>query len=152
MPQTTAAVMQVVAMNRSITAVCAVIVLMSAIAHAQEATDVAEAEKAAQQWLALTDAERYAESWHAAASVFQSSISQVNWTNALASARTPLGRLLSRSLTSANYSRSLPGAPEGEYVVIRYTTQFENKPTATETVTPMKEKDGLWRVSGYFIR
>ena len=146
------AVMQGVAMNTKIAAICAAIVLIVSTGHAQDATDVADAETSAQQWLTLTDAERYGESWDAAASFFQSKITQLNWTNALANARTPLGKLLSRTLTSAEYSRSLPGAPDGEYVVIQYTTQFENKPTATELVTPMKERDGKWRVSGYFIR
>jgi hypothetical protein len=37
-----------------------------------------------------------------------------------------------------------------EYVVIQYETQFEHH-TATETVTPMLDKDGAWKVSGYFI-
>jgi len=29
---------------------------------------------------------------------------------------------------------------------------FANKKAAVETVTPMKDTDGQWRVSGYFIR
>jgi hypothetical protein len=37
-------------------------------------------------------------------------------------------------------------------VVIQYETQFKNKKAALETVTPMREKDGSWKVSGYFIR
>jgi hypothetical protein len=45
---------------------------------------------------------------------------------------------------------SLPGAPDGEYVVIQYETQFEHH-TPAETVTPMLDKDGAWKVSGYFI-
>ncbi len=49
-------------------------------------------------------------------------------------------------------SNTLPGAPDGEYVVIRYRTEFENKMKAVETVTPMLEADGAWRVSGYYIR
>jgi hypothetical protein len=52
---------------------------------------------------------------------------------------------------SAQYRTSLPGAPDGEYVVIRFKTEFENKKEAYETVTPMKDKDGEWRVSGYYI-
>jgi len=36
-------------------------------------------------------------------------------------------------------------------VVIQYETAFENR-TAIETVTPVKEKDGTWRVAGYFIK
>ncbi len=47
---------------------------------------------------------------------------------------------------------SLPGAPDGEYVVISYETSFTNKKSAIETVTPMLDKDGKWRVSGYFIK
>ena len=40
----------------------------------------------------------------------------------------------------------------GDYVILRYDTSFENLKTATETVVPMKEKDGAWRVSGYLVR
>ena len=46
----------------------------------------------------------------------------------------------------------LPGAPDGEYVVFQFDTQFERKRAAVETVTPMRDPDGSWRVSGYFIR
>jgi hypothetical protein len=46
----------------------------------------------------------------------------------------------------------LPGAPDGEYVVIQFETSFENKKSAIETVTPMIEINGGWRVSGYFIK
>jgi hypothetical protein len=46
----------------------------------------------------------------------------------------------------------LPGAPEGRYVVIQYETVFENKASAVETITPMLDPDGAWRVSGYLIR
>ncbi len=42
--------------------------------------------------------------------------------------------------------------PDGEYVVVQLETSFANKKAAVETVTPMLEKDGRWRVSGYFIR
>ena len=35
--------------------------------------------------------------------------------------------------------------------MIQYDTRFENG-LFTETVTPMKEKDGSWKVSGYYIK
>jgi hypothetical protein len=44
------------------------------------------------------------------------------------------------------------GRSDGEYVVIQFDTQFENKAAAVETIAPMHEKDGSWRVSGYFIK
>ena len=46
----------------------------------------------------------------------------------------------------------LPGAPDGQYVAIQFTTPFENKRVAVETITPMLEDDGDWRVAGYFIK
>ncbi|KPJ71393.1 hypothetical protein AMJ52_08655, partial [candidate division TA06 bacterium DG_78] len=63
-----------------------------------------------------------------------------------------LGKLVSRTVKSAKYTTSLPGAPDGEYVVIQYEASFENKQSAIETVTPMKDTDGAWRVSGYYIK
>jgi hypothetical protein len=36
--------------------------------------------------------------------------------------------------------------------VIQFSTSFERKGAATETVTPMKDADGQWRVTGYYIR
>jgi len=59
---------------------------------------------------------------------------------------------LSRKLKSAAYAKNPPNAPEGEYVVVQYDTNFENKSGAVETVVPNLEKDGKWRVSGYFIK
>jgi Protein of unknown function (DUF4019) len=121
-------------------------------AQAQDADKVATAEAAALKWLTLTDAGDYARSWDAAAALFQASISKANWATALANARQPLGSLISRKVKSARFTRSLPGAPEGDYVVIQYDARFENKDSAIETVTPLLEKDGSWKVSGYFIR
>jgi hypothetical protein len=46
----------------------------------------------------------------------------------------------------------MPGAPDGEYYVIQYDTSFEKKKSAVETITPMVDKEGKWRVSGYYIR
>src|ERR1700690_1010493 len=117
-------------------------------ARAQEAEKVASAEAAALAWLALTDAGDYSRSWDMTAGIFQSSISKQKWMNALQNARGPLGTLISRKVKSARYAESLPGAPDGEYVVIQYESQFENKKAAIETVTPRLEKDGSWEVSG----
>jgi len=62
------------------------------------------------------------------------------------------GAVKSRRVASSQATHSLPGAPDGDYVVIHFATSFEQKADATETVTPMKDPDGHWRVSGYYIR
>jgi hypothetical protein len=112
----------------------------------------AEAQSAAVAWLVLIDAGNYAESWNAASSRFRQHVSQSQWQTAAAGARTPLGALKSRKLQSATFTRNLPGAPDGQYVVITFASSFENKASAVETVTPMLDGDGTWRVSGYYIR
>ena len=108
--------------------------------------------KAAEDWLALVDPEKYEASWDEAASYFQGAVSTEQWVSSMQSVRKPLGQKLSRSLKSQKYHTSLPGAPDGEYVVIQFNTSFEHKLSAVETVTPMRDKDGKWRVSGYYIK
>jgi hypothetical protein len=68
------------------------------------------------------------------------------------STRAPLGAVRARKIKGATYTKTLPGAPDGEYVVIQYDTSFENKESAVETITPMLDKDATWRVSGYYIK
>ena len=111
-----------------------------------------QATEAAQQWLELVDQGQYAESWATAAELFRGAISKEDWVKSLAGARTPLGEVKSREVSSRQHATSLPGAPDGEYVVIQYRTVFTAKSSAVETVTPMKDPDGRWRVSGYYIR
>lgn len=110
------------------------------------------AREAALAWLALIDDGKYRESWEEAASLFKSRISRDRWMDAVRSAQAPFGKVRSRSLLGAEYETEIPGAPDGEYVVIRYRVAFEHKENAVETVTPMLEQDGIWRVSGYFVR
>ena len=58
---------------------------------------------------------------------------------------------MSREVSSADSRTSLPGARDGEYVVIQYRSVFEHKQAAVETVTPMRE-EGDWKVAGYYIK
>ncbi|MGB5364953.1 MAG: DUF4019 domain-containing protein [Polyangiales bacterium] len=107
---------------------------------------------AGDSWLAVVDAERYDESWERACAFFKGVVPKDQWVTQVAGVRGPLGSVLSREVASAEYSTKLPGAPDGEYVVIQYRTKFENKASAIETVTPMRDPDGVYRVSGYYIR
>lgn len=110
------------------------------------------AQEAALTWLALIDNAQYKESWEQAASLFKCRISRSQWIDAIRSTQAPFGKVQSRSFLEAVYDTRLPGVPDGKYVVIRYRTAFEHKGEAVETVTPMLDQDGVWRVSGYFIR
>ena len=109
----------------------------------KEKATVASAEK----WLGLVDGGKYGESWKEAAGFFRNAVKQEQWEQSLQTVRKPLGKSISRQMKSKTYKTSLPGAPDGEYVVIQFETSFENKKSAIETVTPMMDKDGRWRVS-----
>jgi hypothetical protein len=115
-----------------------------------------EAEQAARKsaggWLDLLDSGRFDESWEKSAPVFQNAVSREDWKKNMNALRKPFGKLLSRKCVKARYRTTLPGAPDGEYVVLQYKSAFENKKNAIETVTPAKTEDGGWRVSGYYIR
>jgi hypothetical protein len=126
--------------------------ILGAPVQAQDTDAVTEAQAAAIQWLSLTDSASYASSWESAAGLFKASVSKANWESAVQGVRAPLGAVKSRKLKVATFTKSLPGVPNGEYVIIQFDTQFENKESAIETVTPLKDKDGSWRVSGYFIK
>ena len=108
--------------------------------------------QSAYEWLSLIDDNQYAESWHQAASFFKERVSQQQWEEAIENINKPLGKVINRKVISKLPTKTLPGVPDGDYVVIQFKTSFENKRDAIETITPMLEKDGKWRVSGYFIK
>ncbi len=126
-------------------------IFVSALAYAQQKPEQL-AQQSAEAWLSLVDSGKYADSWQESSSMFKAHVSKEQWQSMLGATREPLGKISSRKLKSATYTRTLPGAPDGDYVVIQYETSFEHKQSAVETVTPMLDKDGKWRVSGYFIK
>jgi hypothetical protein len=108
--------------------------------------------EAAKSWLLLVDEAKYSESWSQAAEYFRKNVSREQWMTALNGVRKPLGKMISRKVLNSTYTTQVPGAPDGQYVVIQFETSFENKQNAVETVTPMMDTDDLWRVSGYYIK
>ncbi|TWI64306.1 uncharacterized protein DUF4019 [Pseudoduganella lurida] len=117
-----------------------------------ETEAIAAAREAAQTWLALVDANQYAQSWQQAAAPLRNAISTAQWEKDARNVRLPFGAFQGREVTSATYSTTMPGVPKGSFVVIKYASRFADRANAVETVTPMLEPDGQWRVSGYFIR
>ncbi len=110
------------------------------------------AQVAAETWLTLLDDGKYPESWQTAATFFQGMVSQDKWVAQVGMVRTAFGKASGRKLRVIQYRTSVPGAPDGEYVVLQYEATFENKKSAIETITPMLDKDGAWKVSGYYIK
>lgn len=129
--------------------------LFVAIAFSTQASEpevIEEAKVETLAWLALTDTGRFNTSWDSASVLFKAAISNEDWEKSLSAVRTPIGALETREMATSKFSTTLPGAPDGEYVVFQFNSSFEHKATALETVTAMKDPDGAWRVAGYFIK
>ena len=129
-----------------------VLMLVAASVMADQSKREKEAIASAEKWLKMVDQGKYIESWKESADYFKRAVTQDQWEQAMKAGREPLGKLISRKVANALYTTSLPGAPDGQYVVIQFNTSFENKKSGIETVTPMVDKDGRWRVSGYYIK
>ena len=116
-----------------------------------------EKEKAAvisaEKWLGLVDSTEIPGKLERSCRVLQEcDYSRTMETVSYKQSRKPLGKVITRKVKTKTYRTSLPGAPDGEYVVIEFDTSFDHKKSAIETVTPMLDKDGIWRVSGYYIK
>ncbi len=123
-------------------------------APAQQTTQdesISRATRAAESWLMLLDSASYGESWEQAAKAFQQAVAKSYWETQVAQVRAPFLPFGERTLVKSQYLESLPNAPPGPYVILEYRTQVRDGKTVVERVVPMREADGTWRVSGYFV-
>lgn len=126
--------------------------LMVPLAAAQRASAVHKGQEAAVAWLDLVDSAHYGASWDQAALPLQAAVARAEWEARLRAVRAPLGAVVARRLKLANYTETLPELTAGQSVVLEYETRFENRASAVETVTPVKDARGSWKVGAYSIR
>tara|TARA_B100001287_G_C22619550_1_gene499311 strand:- start:267 stop:674 length:408 start_codon:yes stop_codon:yes gene_type:complete len=129
-----------------------IILLIPAFIFSQNKKENKKALSSANEWLIKIDNGQYLESWDNTAKYFQNQIQKDRWSSALNASRKPLGVLKSRSVNSSEFKTELPGAPDGNYYVIKFDVSYEKKITATETVTLLNDKNGEWKVVGFFIK
>jgi hypothetical protein len=121
-------------------------------ASAAVAGMIAAAGAEADHWLDLIDHGKFDESWMATAVVLQETITQKEWSADLAARRPKLGRTIMRERKSATYSKTLRGAPTGDYVTVTYLTKFEKTQLVEETLAVARDAIGQWHVAGYDIQ
>ena len=100
-----------------------------------------QAIKAAEEFLLLVDTNQYAQSWDMASSFFKSQVSKESWVKQISSLRPAFGKVIDRHILGVQSVNKLPGAPDGQYVVIQYSLTCENKRKAVETITPVLDVD-----------
>jgi Protein of unknown function (DUF4019) len=115
------------------------------------AADEQAAERQALGFLGYLDNGRFADSYAYTGLLIRSSLDQQTYASKVGNARAGVGALQGRDLIDASYATSVPGAPEGQYVILHYHASFANRPDVVETVTLALAK-GYWRVSGYYIK
>ena len=129
--------------------------VVPAIAQQEQADPHAQQEVAAERqalgFLGYLDHGRFADSYAYTGMLIRTQVDRESFSSQLEKARTGTGALISRELTDASYTDSVPGAPQGQYVILHYHSSFANKQDAVETLTLAFAK-GYWRVSGYYIK
>ena len=127
-----------------------------AVTKAPETKSNPEAEQKALEssakWLKIVDAGDYGKSWDEFSKTYQSKVTKEQMNTSLSTVLKPLGKLLKREVISKKYMTALPALPDGEYVLIRYSSSFEKKKMAIETILSVLDADKVWRVGTYLIK
>ncbi len=125
--------------------------LMAMPLLAQEAADrTDEAREAAEEWLALFDDGDIEATWEEASSYFQQQVDQEDWVRQAEAGKQQTGELDGRTFADINFADELPQAPEGEYMILNYNTQYAQV-DVVETVI-LRLEDDVWRVIGFFAQ
>jgi hypothetical protein len=109
-----------------------------------------EARIAGETWLTLLDHRKYDDSYKEASESFQREVTPQQWKQSLERFRAPLGPPVSRAVARLDFARQLRGAPDGNYAIFHFTTDFKNKERVTERLT-LVEEGGRWKASAYAI-
>ena len=109
------------------------------------------AQKQVEQWLSLVDAQNYEASWERAGTFFKQQVTVSQWQSVAQKVRKSFGAVQSRSVQSATVTTDVPGAPDGNYVILVFHAMVTHKQKAVETVMAIEEM-GAWHVVGHFVR
>jgi Protein of unknown function (DUF4019) len=115
------------------------------------AADELAAQRQALGFLSYLDQGRFADSYAYTGMLIRAQLDRDAFTTQIQKTRVGTGVWQSRELIDSAYTTTLPGAPEGQYVVLHYHASFANRQDAVETMTLAFAK-GYWRVSGYYIK
>jgi uncharacterized protein DUF4019 len=150
-------------MRQSIAMAAAVLLTALAVVSQVQAQSVTPEQRqaldAAERWLAPLDAQRYADAWAMAAESFKASVGRQEFRDGIRNIRKDYGKVIARKAEKMGFVGEAPnpndaatGPKQGTQVAILFETKFAGKKQATEELSMVLEKDGLWRVAGYYIR
>jgi hypothetical protein len=109
------------------------------------------AERQALGFLGYLDEGRFADSYAYTGMLLRARADSEAYAAQIQKARAGAGALQARELIDAAYNTSVEGAPQGQYVILHYHSNFANRQDTVETITLALAK-GYWRVDGYYIK
>ncbi len=104
----------------------------------------------AMTWLKRVDSADYENSWEDAGQAFKARVSRSDWIEKIKAVRDPLGNSEMRAIHHCSEHVTLPGAPDGVYVVLLFESAFNNKRSCEEKIV-LEKSVQQWSVVGYFI-
>ena len=115
------------------------------------AAEESAAQRQALGFLGYLDEGRFADSYAYTGMLLRARADGAAYAAQIQKARAGTGALQARELIDATYNTSVEGAPEGQYVILHYHSNFANRQDTVETITLALAK-GYWRVDGYYIK
>ena len=137
----------------------ALLLLAAAVAAQSMMPAQREALNAAERWLVPLDDERYVDAYAMASEPFKASVTRQQWRDGIAKIRKDYGKVVSRTGEKMAFKGKVPAPDDpnaqtapGTEVAILFDTTFEKNRKAAEEVTMVLERDGIWRMAGYYIK
>ena len=113
---------------------------------------VERATVAAMDFLQLVDAGEYETARKEGAALLKTRVTLNDWIAKLAGVQSRLGPIIKREQVEASFSTTARDSPDGEYVMLTYSSNFKMKVGVSETIIVMLDKNRGWRVAGYFFK
>ncbi len=125
---------------------------LSTLSYAEDEVDkYAKPKAAALKWLNDFNNKEYVKCWKNSSSLIHNTLTEKNFIQTFSGVRKNFGKVKSRKLVNLYPANTLPGAPDGHYVVFIFETTFEHKQHAIESMTTVFEDDRWW-VAGYYVK
>lgn len=131
---------------------CALLILGYSHVYAQDEVATRKAVATAEAFLALMDADKYDDAWETASESLRSSASKEIWRAQFSQVRMQIGTSRVRKLMDGKDAPKTVNRPEGEFLLVKYSTSFSKVPNLIESLPLKMEKDGQYHVAGYMIR
>jgi hypothetical protein len=114
--------------------------------------DGAKLEAISSAWLSKLDNGWFQQCYDETSQKLKDGLDKNQWLNNMITYRKPLGTADKRQEINMIYEPEIANVGKGDFVIIQYAAIYQQKLAVIEAVTLIKEEDGSWKVSGYWIK